>query len=109
MNANSRRIAALLSLCLGATACTNDIHAPATSSVTIGESPYMRGDLGTLTYRAVDIMLAGAPDVRPDTPLIVASIADVQNVESSSPLGNIVADMVRTRLVQSGHLLRNYG
>ena len=103
MNANSRRIAALLSLCLGATACTNDAHAPATSSVTTGESPYMRGDLGTLTYRAVDIMLAGAPDVRPDTPLIVASIADVQNVESSSPLGNIVADMVLTRLVQSGH------
>ena len=103
MNANSRRIAVLVLLCLGATACTHDPQTPANSSVTTGESPYVRGDLGSLTYRAVDIMLAGAPDVRADTPLIVASIEDVQNVESSSALGNIVADMVRTRLVQSGH------
>ena len=102
MNANSRCIAVLL-VCLGATACTDDAHAPANSSVTTGESPYVRGDLGTLTYRAVDMMLAGAPDLRGDTPLIVASIADVRNVESSSPLGNIVADMVRTRIVQNGH------
>jgi TolB-like protein len=48
-------------------------------------------------------MLAAAPDVRTDTPLIVASIADTQNTESTTPLGNIVADMIRTRIAQDGY------
>ena len=76
---------------------------PSGSSVTEGSSPYRTGDLGSLTYRAVDLMLAGAPDVRSDTPLIVASIADTQNMETSSALGNIVADMIRTRITQDGY------
>lgn len=98
-----RRIALFLPLGLAVAGCVNDTQAPAISSVTIGSSPYIRGNLGTLTYRAVDLMLADAPDVTPDTPLIVASIADADNVEKSSALGNIVADMVRTRIAQSGH------
>jgi TolB-like protein len=76
---------------------------PSGSSLTEGSSPYQSGDLGSLTYRAVDLMLAGAPNMRTDTPLIVASIADTQNVETSSALGNIVADMIRTRLTQDGY------
>jgi FlgO protein len=103
MNVQLQRLALALSLSLMVVACTNDNQAPATSSVTRGESPYVRGDLGTLTYRAVDLMLASATDVTADTPLIVASISNTENVETSSPLGNIVADMIRTRLVQDGH------
>jgi TolB-like protein len=72
--------------------------------VTDGSAQYVRGDLGTLTYRAVDILLAGAPQITPDTPLVVASIADAKDVETSSALGNIVADMIRTRIAQDGHL-----
>ncbi len=75
----------------------------AASSITVGASPYARGGLGSLTYRAVDLILAGAPTVKTDTPLIVASIADTQNVESSTALGNIVADMIRTRIAQDGY------
>jgi TolB-like protein len=63
----------------------------------------MHGDLGTLTYRAVDLMLASAPEVKGDTPLIVASVSDVENMDKSSALGNIVSDMIRTRLAQDGH------
>lgn len=90
------------SLALALAGCGNT-QAPADSSVTSGASPASRGDLGTLTYRAVDILLAGAPDVGASTPLVVATISDVQDIETSSALGNIVADMIRTRLVQDGH------
>jgi TolB-like protein len=105
MYATPWRLAILLPLGLAAAGCAalNDPQTPATSSVTIGDSPYIRGDLGTLTYRAVDLILAAAPQVSGDTPLVVASISDVQNVETAAPLGNIVADMIRTRLVQDGH------
>jgi hypothetical protein len=100
-----RRLAAALSLLATLSGCAllEPQFQPSESSVTQGSSPYESGDIGSLTYRAVDLMLAGAPDVRPDTPLIVASIADTQNLETSSALGNIVADMIRTRIVQDGY------
>jgi TolB-like protein len=66
-------------------------------------SAYIRGDLGTLTYRAVDQIMVSAPQITRDTPLVVSSLSDVQNLEQSSAFGNIVADMVRTRLVQDGY------
>ncbi len=72
------------------------------SSVAAGSSPYERGDLGSLTYRAVDLLLAAARNVRMDSPLIVVSIADARNLGTSSPLGNIVADMIRSRIAQDG-------
>ncbi|MFL5255680.1 MAG: FlgO family outer membrane protein [Rhodopila sp.] len=82
---------------------TLDPNTAAFGSGTIGSAPAASGDLGSLTYRAVDLILAGAPDVTGETSLVVASISDVQNVDASSPLGNIVSDMVKTRLVQDGH------
>jgi hypothetical protein len=91
-----------LALPLAIAGCA-DPQGPATGSVTRGDSPYIRGDLGTLTYRAVDLLLAAAPDVAASSPLVVATISDVQDLNTSSPLGNIVADMIRTRLVQDGH------
>jgi TolB-like protein len=103
MNNSLRRFAMFFPLVLAIAGCVNDPDAPATSSVTMGASPYIRGNLGTLTYRAVDLILAGAPDVTADTPLIVASLSDAQNVETTSAFGNIVSDMIRTRLVQDGH------
>jgi TolB-like protein len=48
-------------------------------------------------------MLASAPGVTRDTRLVVASLTDARNLDHSSALGNIVADMVRSRLVQKGH------
>jgi hypothetical protein len=103
MNRLLRCLAVFLPLGLGAVGCAQDPQLPATSSVTIGASPYGRGDIGSLTYRAVDHLLASAPDVAASTPLVVASISEVQNVESTTALGNIVADLIRTRLSQDGH------
>lgn len=48
-------------------------------------------------------MLSSASNVTPGTPLIVASVASVQNLNASSPLGNMISEMIRTRLVQDGH------
>jgi len=75
----------------------------ASSSVSQGSSPYIAGDLGTLTYRAVDLMLASAPQVGAETPLIVTSIANTEKLNSSSAFGNVIADMIRTHLAQTGH------
>jgi hypothetical protein len=91
-------------LVLAMTGCAADPQVPANSTVTAGASAYIRGDLATLAYRAVDLLLAGSPDAQEDTPLVVASIANIKDLGTSSPLGNIVADMVRTRLVQDGHV-----
>lgn len=99
------RAALALPLVLAAAGCAGDPDVHATSSVTIGASPYVRGDIGTLTYRAVDLMLASAPEVAAGTPLLVASIADTEHMETSSPLGNIVSEMIRTRLTQDGHTI----
>jgi hypothetical protein len=93
-----------IAMILAMTGCVDDPRGPADSTVTAGASPYVRGDLGTLTYRAVDLLLAGASDMQAGAPLVVTSIANVKNVDTSSPLGNIVADMVRSRLVQDGHV-----
>jgi TolB-like protein len=101
MNRTIRKLACVLPLCLAMVGCAADRNATATSSTTSGT--YQAGDLSTLTYRAVDLILAAAPDVSRATPLVVASLTDAQNLDTSSALGNIVADMIRTRLAQTGH------
>jgi TolB-like protein len=83
-------------LCLAVAGC---VAGPTKSS---GPS-YIVGDLPTLTYRGVDRIVVGATEITRDTPLVVASLSDAQNLEKSSALGNIVADMIRTRLVQNGY------
>jgi TolB-like protein len=103
MNRALRRWAIMAPLCLTVSGCSSDPDAMATSSSSPGTSLYEQADLSSLTYRAVDLILAGAPDVSRTTPLVVASLADAQDLESSSALGNIVADMIRTRLAQTGH------
>jgi TolB-like protein len=101
MMSTIRRLAMTAALCLTAAGCLTDPNEAATSSVTA--RPYEQTDLSTLTYRAVDLILATAPDVTSNTPLVVASLSDARNLEKSSALGNIVADMIRTRLAQTGH------
>jgi len=81
-----RRFAVILPIGLAVAGCQSDAT----------------GDFGTLTYRAVDQLASAAPDIARSTPIVVASVSDAQNIDSSSEPGNIIADMVRTRLVQDG-------
>jgi hypothetical protein len=74
----------------------------ATSSITVGSRPEARGDVGTLTYRAVDRLVAEAPELGLGRPVVVGSIVEVQRVDRTTPFGNLVADLARTRLVQKG-------
>jgi hypothetical protein len=74
----------------------------ATSSVTVGSHPEARGNLGTLTYRAVDRLVAESPDIRTSSGVMVGSIVEVQRVDRTTPFGNLVADLARSRMVQEG-------
>jgi TolB-like protein len=103
MNRMIRRLAMVMPLCLAVAGCATDPDQAATSSSDPAASVDQQGDLSTLTYRAVDLILAGAPEVTGSTPLVVASLSNARNLERSSALGNIVADMIRTRLAQTGH------
>ena len=71
---------------------------------------HARGDYAPLdttpaqaTYRAVDRMLdAAAGRTNQNGTIIVGTVADLRDVERSSPLGNLISDHIRTRLVQRG-------
>jgi len=96
-----------LGLALGLAGC-GALRGPgpeATSSRTAAPEDMSASTFGPLTYRAVDRILDAAPQVTPATPLVVASLADVQNLDRSSPFGNITADMIRSRLAQRGMLV----
>jgi TolB-like protein len=94
----------VMALPLAIAGCINDPQGMATSSVTLAASQNEGSDLGLLTYRAVDLILAAAPNVTATTPIVVASISDIQNVDRGSALGNIVSEFIRTRLAQDGRL-----
>jgi hypothetical protein len=72
------------------------------SSVVRGSSPEAHGEVGSLTYRAVDRLVAAAPDLALGKAVVVGSIVDIQRVDKVMPFGNLVADLARTRLVQKG-------
>jgi hypothetical protein len=59
--------------------------------------------LDARTYKAVDAMLDETPDLLTTKgPVVVGSVEDIQDVNSSTPFGNIISEMVRSRLVQRG-------
>jgi hypothetical protein len=91
--------AATAALLLGG--CVNGPDS-ATSSISVGSHPEARGDVGTLTYRAIDRLVAGAPELALGRPVVVGSIVEVQRVDRSTPFGNLVADLARSRLAQKG-------
>lgn len=103
MPRNLRRFVLAVPAILTLAGCVTDPNRLAASSNTIHDSVMSPPDLGTLTYRAVDLVLAQAPEVSDTTPLVVSSIADERDLGRSSPFGNIVADMIRDRLAQTGH------
>lgn len=71
--------------------------------VEAGEFSPQGSNLSAVAYRAVDDMLAASPALeRSGGPVVVMSIADIRDVDHSTPFGNIVSDMIRTRLVQRG-------
>jgi len=94
-------LAAAVALTVGACGLTEPDR-EATSTTLRGSGPARVGGLGSLTYRAVDLMLAETPAVPKDTPIVVATISNVDDLNKADPLGNMVSDFVRTRLVQTG-------
>ena len=97
-------VGGVLVLLLGVGGCGYDAGSglPAYSSVIAGSHPSTADGLGRVVYRAVDRMLAEAPEVDRAHPLVVASLTDMQHLDQSSRFGNLVAELVRSRLVQHG-------
>lgn len=99
----TRRFALLSAALLPLAACgLTEVDNSAVSSTAKGSAPAARADLGTLTYRAVDLMLAEAAAVPKGTPMVVATVSSVDDLNQAAALGNMVSDFVRSRLVQSG-------
>jgi hypothetical protein len=95
--------AALFALALPLGACgLNDADPGARSSANEQSHPGRASDIGTLTYRAVDLMLAETAALPAGTPMVVATVSSVEDLNKADPLGNMVSDLVRTRLVQAG-------
>jgi hypothetical protein len=60
-----------------------------------------------LTYRATDLLVGQAvQSLDLDSPVIVATVVDVNNFERSSALGRMVAEHVAGRLTQRGYFVR---
>lgn len=72
------------------------------SSLSGGTRQEAGGELGGLTYRAIDRLLTEVPDLALGKPVVVGSIVDVQRVDKSLVFGSLVAELARTRLVQKG-------
>ncbi|OYV36146.1 MAG: hypothetical protein B7Z80_16425 [Rhodospirillales bacterium 20-64-7] len=88
-----------LLLALAVTACAPAYDPTAPSVVAAAQ----QHQLDQQTYTAVDNMLDRAPDLLGNKgPLVVGSVEDIHDVNSSTPFGNIISEMVRTRLVQHG-------
>jgi len=100
----TRRLGAMSLLLLGLAGCGYADMEPAAadSSAHRGSTPGQKADIGSLTYRAVDLMLAEAVNVPAGTPIVVATVSSVDDLNAAAPIGNMVSDLVRSRLVQSG-------
>ncbi len=88
--------ALVLVLGLGVTACD-----PSTGLAT-GEPYNYR--MSYVTYRAADSLILQTKDKLPaNVPLVVGTIADVNKLETSSPLGRAIAEQMGSRFVQRGY------
>ena len=75
---------------------------------TINNETFTTGQSGITkeTYKAAEALIAQAEAARvisKDTPIIVGSFADINNLEETSALGLVVSEQFVTRLVQLGY------
>ena len=74
---------------------------------TVNNATFTNGQSGITkeTYKAAEALVAQAEAARmisKDTPIIVGSFSDINNVEETSALGLVVSEQFVTRLVQLG-------
>ena len=100
MPAPTRRRFFVFGCVLALNACANGLQE---APQPVGQHIYKYGPahgLDQQTYQAVDRLLQATPQLTPDVPVVVSSITDAQRIDQSSRFGNIVADLVRSRLAQ---------
>jgi hypothetical protein len=77
-------------------------YSPVAESILASESARLAStDLQGIVYPVVDRMLNQDPTLLPTGgPIVVGSIEDIRDVNGTTPLGNAIAELVRSRLVQ---------
>lgn len=77
-------------------------YSPMAESILASESARLAStDLQAIVYPVVDQMLNQDPALVPaGGPIVVGSIEDIRDVNGTTPLGNAIAELVRSRLVQ---------
>src|SRR5262249_54623514 len=91
-------IAALLAL----GGCVQEINVPPQP-----RGVALTGGLVNRTYAAVDAMVDHMPgDLAPGSLVLVASAANLDNLDQSSRLGRLLGEQVGARLVQRGYTVR---
>src|SRR5215831_13814530 len=94
-------VIAVMGCILSACAPYNDNMGLAESILAADIARHTPTDLRSLTYVTVDGMLKENASLGASgEPMVVGSIADIQNINSTTPLGNTIAELVRSRLVQ---------
>jgi TolB-like protein len=63
-------------------------------------------DIVTTSYAAADRLMNAAPDAVDQTkPILVTSVADIDNLDQSSAFGRIVSEQIASRLTQLGYMV----
>lgn len=61
-------------------------------------------DITGSSYAAADALMAQVkPTLDPETPIIVATVVNLNRLDESSPLGRLIAEQVAGRFAQGGH------
>jgi len=101
MTLNQRPFLLALALTLCLAGCTTFSRQPgyrAASYASMAES-----DLILASYRAADTLLAQAEGrLSLESPIIVATLVNINALEESSPLGRLIAEQLGARLAQQG-------
>lgn len=97
-----RRCVAILGSMLVLSSFSACGYSPVAESILASESARLAStDLQGIVYPVVDQMLNQDPTLLPTGgPIVVGSIEDIRDVNGTTPLGNAIAELVRSRLVQ---------
>lgn len=103
------KIVAIILIALSLMACQRGERAPSAYNGTpLPETrSFIHKGLGSLAYRAVDHLInVGSKRLDKEGTILVTSLVNVDNLQSSSTFGRLLGDQVSSRLVQLGYVVK---
>lgn len=72
--------------------------------LTACESTLDRNYVAKMTYKATqDLLLDTSPVITQQTPMLVTTVTDVDNMETANTFGRVIAEQISSRLAQMGY------